>query len=253
VPLLRAAISHYLRRADRVVAIGETMRRRLEAKGARADRVRVIPNWVDTEFLTPQPRDNEWAREHGLTDSFVVMHSGNVGHAQNLDSLLRAFTFLRDLPQARLVIIGDGARRLELTALAELLELGEQSLFLPYQPRAVLPQSLSSGDVHVVGLARGLSGYVVPSRLYGVLSVARPVIVAADEESETAQIVTKVGCGIVVPPARPELLALAIRSAYEGRDTLAEQAARGRAYVTENADVRVAIGSYRALLEEVMA
>ena len=63
--------------------------------------------------------------------------------------------------------------------------------------------SLSTADVHVVGLARGLAGYVVPSRLYGVLAAGRPVIAAADAESETAQLVRAVGCGVVVPPAGP--------------------------------------------------
>src|SRR5205823_3732372 len=97
IEILRRAIGAYLERADRVVAIGETMRERLEQKGAPAERLRVIPNWVDSTVLTPQPRDNEWAREHGLDDRFVVMHSGNVGYAQNLDALVRAATFLRDL------------------------------------------------------------------------------------------------------------------------------------------------------------
>ena len=52
----------------------------------------VIPNWADTAALTPQPRDNEWSREQGLAEQFVVMHSGNVGHAQDLDTLVRATT-----------------------------------------------------------------------------------------------------------------------------------------------------------------
>ncbi len=56
----------------------------------------------------------------------------------------------------------------------------DQVQFLYYQSRAVLPQSLSAADVHVVGLASGLAGYVVPSRLYGILAVGRPLIVAAD-------------------------------------------------------------------------
>ena len=59
----------------------------------------------------PQPRDNEWARAHGLDDRFVVMHSGNIGHAQNLDALVRAATFLRDLDDLAIVLVGDGARR----------------------------------------------------------------------------------------------------------------------------------------------
>ncbi len=94
---LRGLVALYLRRADRVVAIGDTMKQRLEQKGAPADRVAVIPNWVDTTELTPGPRSNTWSAEHELDGRFVVMHSGNIGHAQDLDTLVRAATFLRDL------------------------------------------------------------------------------------------------------------------------------------------------------------
>jgi glycosyltransferase involved in cell wall biosynthesis len=253
IGLLRRAVGFYLERADRIVAIGETMRARLERKGAPAERLRVIPNWVDTTALTPQPRRNEWSSTNGLDDRFVVMHSGNVGHAQDLDALVQAAALLRDLDRLSIVIVGDGARRDEIGALAKSLDVDDVMRFLPYQERRVLPLSLSAADVHVVGLARGLSGYVVPSRLYGVLAVARPVIVAAEAESETAQLVESVGCGILVPPGDPERLAAAIRSSRNGEFDLAALGAAGREYVVGNADRAVAAGRYRALLREVVA
>ena len=249
--LLRRMIDYYLRRADRVVAIGETMRKRLNAKGARADRLRVIPNWVDTTALTPLARRNAWSGAHGLDDRFVVMHSGNIGHAQNLDALIRAGTFLRELDRLAIVLIGGGARRDELTALAARLDVSSVE-FLPYQPRELLSESLSSADVHVVGLAHGLSGYVVPSRLYGILAVGRPVIVAADAESETAQVVEAVGCGIVVPPNDPTEVARVIRAAYEGELPLDEMGKRAREYVVREGDRLVAVQRYRALLRELV-
>jgi colanic acid biosynthesis glycosyl transferase WcaI len=248
--LLRRLVRVYLRRADRVVAIGDTMRRRLEEKGAHPDRMRVIPNWVDTKRLKPLAKDNAWARGNGLQHKFVVMHSGNVGHAQDLDSLVRAATFLRDLDALKIMIIGTGARHAELVALAQLHEV-DHVQFLYYQSSEKLPQSLSAADVHVVGLAPGLAGYVVPSRLYGILAVARPVIVAADPESETAQVVERVGCGIVVPPGRPELLARAIRDAHDGKYDLAAMGARGREWVEQEADRSVAVRRYRNLLREL--
>ena len=252
IEVLRGLIRLYLQRADRVVAIGETMRLRLEGKGAIPERLRVIPNWVDSTALTPQPHDNEWSREHGFDGRFVVMHSGNVGFAQNLDALVRATTFLRDLDRLTVAVVGEGSRRAELVALAELLET-DAVRFLPYQPRSALSESLSAASIHVVGLAKGLSGYVVPSRLYGILSVGRPVIVAADRDSETAQLVERVECGVVVPPGRPELLAAAIRKAYEGELPLEEMGKRAREYVTEEADRTVAIDRYRRLLAELRA
>ena len=252
VAALRRAIRLYLERAERVVAIGETMRQRLIAKGAAPERVVVIPNWVDTTALEPRPRDNEWARQNGLEERFVVMHSGNIGHAQNLDALIRAGTFLRDLDRLRILLIGGGARRDELKQLTKTLEV-DSVHFMGYQPRASLPDSLSAADVHVVGLAGGLSGYVVPSRLYGILAVGRPVIVGADRDSETARVVESVGCGVVVPPGRPELLADQIRRAYEGELDLQAMGARGREWVVREADRGVAVGRYRELIRATIA
>jgi glycosyltransferase involved in cell wall biosynthesis len=251
VGVLRQLVRLYLKRADRVVAIGETMRQRLEAKGAPVDRLRVIPNWIDTGSITPREHENEWRSEQKLAGRFVVMHSGNVGHAQDLDTLVRATTFLRDLDDLAVVIVGFGARHAEIQSLAGRLET-DRVRFLPYQPRDVLPLSLAAGNLHFVGLARGLSGYVVPSRLYGILAAGRPVIVSADADSETAQVVSDVGCGVVLPPGRPELVARVIRDAYDGKLDLEDMGRRGREYVTAEADRAVAVGRYRTVLRELV-
>jgi colanic acid biosynthesis glycosyl transferase WcaI len=239
----------YLRRAHRVVAIGETMRKRLEEKGVKPNRLRVIPNWTDTTEITPADRNNSWAQEYGLIGRFVVMHSGNIGHAQDLDTLIRASTQLQNL-DVIVALIGFGARHADYESLAAELD-ATAVRFLPYQPREVLSQSLSSADVHFVGLARGLAGYVVPSRLYGILAAGRPILVAAEEESETAQLVRTVGCGVVVPPGEPVRVAAAIRSLAAGEHDLAEMGRRGRAYVEDAAGRDAAFAHYRALLAEL--
>jgi colanic acid biosynthesis glycosyl transferase WcaI len=251
VGLLRKLVGFYLARADRVIAIGETMRARLEEKGAPRDRLCVISNWVQASVLTPQPKDNAWAREHDLIGKFVVMHSGNVGHAQDLDALVRAATFLRDLDNLAIVVVGAGARHAELVALAERREV-DSIRFLPYQDRELLPESLSSADLHIVGLAKGLSGYVVPSRMYGVMAVGRPVIVAAEPTSETAMLVESVGCGIVVPPGRPELITDAIRKAHAGEYDLEAMGDNARRFAVEEADRSVAVARYRTVFHEVI-
>ena len=250
VAVLRRVVSSYLRRADRVVSIGETMSRRLVAKGAPADRVVVIPNWVDVDEITPQRRDNAWACEHELVERFVVMHSGNVGHAQDLETLVRAAALVQDLERVEIVIVGFGARHRALSELAG--ELGAANVrFLPYQPREALSESLSTADVHYVGLARGLAGYVVPSRINGILSAGRSVIVAADGESETAQLVGAAECGVVVPPGDAAAVADAIRRAYRGDVDLDALGAAGRVWIEGHRGREAAIGRYRELLDEL--
>jgi colanic acid biosynthesis glycosyl transferase WcaI len=247
---LALASSWALRNSTRIVAIGETMRLRLIAKGAPPEAVVVIPNWSNLAHAAPVPRLNEWSSAHGLDHKFVVMHSGNVGFAQDIDTLIRASTFLRDLDDLVVMIIGAGARLVDAVALAERLD-AEKVRFLPYQPREVLPQSLSSADVHVVGLARGLSGFVVPSRLYGILAAGQAVIAAAESDSEMAQLVAREGCGLVIPPGRPELLASAIRRAVSGELDLAEMGRRSRAYSDREGTFERSAEKYLALFDSL--
>jgi glycosyltransferase involved in cell wall biosynthesis len=252
VGVLDVLTRFYLRRADRVVAIGGTMQRRLLAKGVRPERLHVIANWVDTDEILPQPRKNGWARRRGLLDRFVVMHSGNIGHAQDLETLIRAATRLRDVEELAVILIGFGARHAEYVELVRSLR-ADSVRFIGYQARERLPLSLASADLHFVGLARGLSGFVVPSRLYGVLAAARPVLAAADEDSETAQLVREVGCGIVIPPGDPELAAEEIRKAARGEYDLVEMGRRGRDWVEREGGLERAVEQYRRLLEPLVS
>jgi colanic acid biosynthesis glycosyl transferase WcaI len=227
------------------------MRERLIVKGAPASRVSVIPNWVDARAIVPAPHENDWAHGEGLTGKFVVMHSGNVGHAQNLDNLVHAAARLKDLNDLAVLVVGVGVRHREVSALAARLD-ADALRMLPYQPREVLPQSLGSAQIHYVGLAKGLAGYVVPSRLYGILAAARPVVVAADADSETARLVDEIGCGVTVPPDRPDMLAEVIRDAYDGKLDLEAMGKRGREYVEREADRPVALARYRSLIAELI-
>jgi glycosyltransferase involved in cell wall biosynthesis len=247
---LRLFVNFSLRRADRVVVIGETMKKRVVAKGVRADRIRVISNWGDAERVTPLPRGNRWARKHGLLDRFVVMHFGNVGHAQDLDTLIRATTLLRDLDDLVVPIIGVGARLTELKELAETLE-ADHVRFLPWQEYAHRAEPISAAHLHVVGLADGLAGYIVPSRMWGVLAAGRPVIAAAEDESETAAVVRETGCGVVVPPGNPLRLAQAIRTAYDGGFDLEEMGRRAREFAETRNHRSIAIDRYREVLHEL--
>lgn len=201
---------HLVRRADAVVALGDTMKVRLIAgKGANPDRVVVIHNWADCEALRPGPKDNAFAREQGLDSRFVVMHAGNIGLSQSFDVILDAAERLVGDARIRFVIVGDGAKRVALQE--EVVSRGlDNVVFLPYQPRARMAESYATADVFLVTLKPGLSGYIVPSKLYTILAAGRPYVAAVEEDCEVAQITRQFGCGVSVAPGDGEAMAAAI-------------------------------------------
>ncbi len=194
-------------RADRVVALGETMRQRLiEEKGADLTRTMVIPDWADCSAIVPGPKRNAFSVEHGLADRFVVLHSGNIGLSQGLESLVEAAHILRDVPEILFVFVGDGVKRQALEDQVCALALSNVR-FLPFQPKQRLAESYASADVFVVSLKRGLAGTIVPSKLYGILAAGRPYVAAVDEECEITEYTRKYECGVLAEPGNPKDLA----------------------------------------------
>jgi colanic acid biosynthesis glycosyl transferase WcaI len=240
-----------LGRADRVVAIGETMRQRLIDKGADPEKVRVIHNWADCAAIVPGPKDNAFARATGLADRFVVMHSGNVGLAQGLDMLLDAAARLHDCAGLVVAIIGRGTRRRALEARVRTEGL-ENVRFIDSQPKDGLRDSFATADLFIVSLKQGLAGYIVPSKIYGILAAGRPYVAAVEEESEVAALTRKHESGLLVPPGDPDALAARIRELY--RDTvLRERLGENARRASLDFDRRGQVQAYAELFQEVTA
>jgi colanic acid biosynthesis glycosyl transferase WcaI len=250
--LLKAieAVSSYLyRSAETVITLSDGMADRLRAKGVDTGRVHVVPNWADTSEIVVLPRDNDFAREHGLAEHFVVQYSGNVGLSQGLEHLIEAASLLRELP-IKFLIAGDGAAKRGL--LAEVERLGLTNVqFLPPQIRARLPQLLASCDVGVVIMKRGIGADLVPSKLYGIMAAGRPVLAAVEDSTEVSQVVRRVNCGLVVTPESGTTLAAGIRSLYES-DTRAAMGSAGRAACERMYSRSSCTARYAELLEQAI-
>jgi len=217
-----------VRRAHAIIALGDTMKRRLvEGKGADAAHVTVIHNWADCAALVPGPKDNPFARSHGLRDRFVVMHAGNIGLSQNLDIVLDAAERLREHEAIRFVLVGDGARREVLAQDAKARGLANVS-FLPYQPREHMGKSYASADLFLVSLKPGLAGYIVPSKLYSILAAGRPYVAAVEDDCEVVDVTRRYRCGFIVSPGDAEALAARILDLYRDGALAAELGQRAR-------------------------
>ncbi len=225
---LQAVNCFLVRKADRTVALGETMRQRLiEGKGADPAKTIVIHNSADCAAIAPGPKVNAFSTAHRLADKFVVMHSGNLGLSQGLETLIEAAAELRHVPEIEVVFVGEGIKKPALQDQARRLGLGNVR-FLPFQPKARLSESFATADVFVVSLKAGMAGYIVPSKLYSVLAAGRPYVAAVEEECEVASISRRHDCGFVVPPGKAGDLADRILKLHADRPMAERMGANAR-------------------------
>jgi len=212
-----------LRRAARVIVLGDDMRDRILAKGVPPERVVVVRD--GTSFPSTMPaQDDPIVQEIRCGFSFVAVHAGNLGFYGAWDTLLKAAEILRN-ENTGLVFIGDGANR---AAMRTATLNGANVRFLPFRPADQVPHVMMAGDLHIVTVRRGLEGVVVPSKLYGILAAGRPVLAVADAKSDAARIVIESGSGIVADPDDPAAVAAAIRELRDNAPRLAEMGRRAR-------------------------
>jgi len=245
----RMSVSH----AAGVIVLCESMKAIMLAKGGRsvnAGRFHVIHNWVDEQYIRPLPKSqNRFVEEHGLQDKFVVLYSGNIGRSQDLETVILAAERLQD-KEAVFLFIGDGGKKAKLEAMTQERNL-KNVRFLPYQPREVLPLSLTCADVSLVALEKGIEGLSMPSKLYAILASGRALVALVESGYEVAGIIESAGCGKSVVPGDVEGLTSALGTYYDDRDACARDGRKGREYLEAHFSRGRALKAYYDLLQSV--
>jgi colanic acid biosynthesis glycosyl transferase WcaI len=215
-----------LRRAMRVIVLGEDMRARIIAKSVEPARVLIVRD--GTEILppnTPMPApDPEVVRAIRGSFSFVLVHAGNLGFYGAWNTLVTAARNLAN-EGVGLVFVGDGAQRPQIEAAAA----GSGNIrFLDFFPASKIPSVLAAADAHIITVKRGLEGVVVPSKMYGILAAGKPIVAVAPKETDAVSIGVQRGFAVAADPDRPAEVANAVRALASDRNKLKAMGAAAR-------------------------
>jgi colanic acid biosynthesis glycosyl transferase WcaI len=250
IEILRRIEAFMYLKARRVSVISAPMRDNLIGKNVAPEKITVIPNFVDCEFIQPLARQNEFSRSHGLDDKFVVMHAGNLGYVYDFDSLLSAAQAMADERDILFLIVGDGVAKTDLERRAQQLRLSNIR-FRPFQPREALPWLRASADIQLSLYKAGAARHSMPSKLYEIMASGRPLLASAERESAVFQLVADTDCGVCVEPENPEQLIAAIRRLRGDAQLRQRFAANGRRAALTLYDKDVIAEAYERLLQHV--
>jgi colanic acid biosynthesis glycosyl transferase WcaI len=246
---LRFAKCLLFRALDTIIIIGRGVEALLLAyKGVESRKIKFIPNWALLPIGYREIAvDNSYRRQ--FNDQLVVVGlSGNLGFTHSVN--FEAARLLKDGQNIHMLFSGWGSGRKQLTELCAANPLDNVTLIDPV-PESNLEEFLWAADVWMIPYRRNVAGVSVPSRIYNLLAVGRPIIVAAEASSEAALMLKEEDVGWVVRLEDPLDLAEAIRSAASDR---AEMLAKGRraALAAQRYTHDRAIASYRQIMSDLM-
>lgn len=250
---LRVMEAYSYRKNTSVVTISKDMRQNLIEKQVSADKIAVIENWIDTrEVSFIERKANPLFDQFGLDRTgFYVTYCGNLGYAQDLDTVLKSAKLLEEkTPLIQFIIVGNGV--CEDAIRKKIIEEKHRNVrMFPLQPEEASAFVYSLGDLGIVALKPQLLKHAMPSKTWAMMAASQTVLCTAEENTQLYELITSSGAGIAVRPGNEEDLAAAITHLYGNRQHLIEHGANGRAYAAKYLTRKGATDQYYKLLKEL--
>jgi len=250
---LGAVAGFLYRKASQIAVVTPAFRTHLIQHWAiPAKKLSIVENGVETDLFSPANVDSNLRKELGAEGRFLVCYVGTMGMAHGLDTVIEAAKQLRTaLPEAMLLLVGEGADKERIRALAESEGLSNLR-FVDQQARERIPAFINASDVCLVLLKKTeLFKTVIPTKMLEFMSCSRPVILGVDGQAR--QIVEDAQGGIVIEPENADALVSAIQRLADDPKLRQQLGDSGRAYIVERYSRRKTAELYLDVLRSVLA
>lgn len=199
------------RRCDRLLVSSRGFVKNIETIGGYTREIEYFPNWAEPGYLGGN--GPEQATLPDLPGGFRLMFAGNIGAAQDFETILHAAETLKG-QEIHWVVIGDG-RRFEWVK-GEIDRRGLDGKFhlLGRFPAEMMPAFFAQADVMLLTLKREpIFALTVPGKLQSYMASGKPIVAGIDGEG--AALVEEAGCGLTCPAESPDRLAACVKDLYE--------------------------------------
>lgn len=243
--------------ADQVVLVGRDMEKTLQKrfKKGNAPSYVLINNWIDEQTVIPlpdtHPRVAAFKLQYHLENKFIISYSGNIGLYYDLEKIMFVIKKFKDEENLLFTFIGEGTMKEKLLDIVKEEHL-TNVVFIPYQDKEDLVYSLNAADAHWVVNAKGVKGISVPSKVYGVMAVGKPILGILEKESEARIIIEQADCGYVVESGDYQAVEDMLRSVLQNKAAFKEKGMKGRLYLENHFSKGASIKKYKRMIDELV-
>ena len=221
------------RQANHIVVVTPAFREHL-IKNWRVpeEKISVVQNGVETKLFSPGD-GSTLLRDLNLEGKFIASYIGTLGLAHGLQTLVEAAETLQRIePNVLFLLLGEGADRERIHALAKSRQLGNIR-FIPQQPHEKIPDYIAASDVCLVLLKKSdVFETVIPTKMLEFMSCGRPVILGVNGQAR--EILEQSRSGLYVEPENSGALCEAIRQLQQQDALRGSMGRKGREYVLKN-------------------
>ena len=252
-PLAREIEDRMLHNANAIVTVSAALAERIRARGVPGDRVHVVPNGADLSLFENLPPRDATRRALGIPDgAYTVGFVGSLKVWHGADVLLDAFgRLLRDVPAARLLIVGTGPTHSDLRQQAAALGVADRVIFTGAVPHEQIPALIAAMDVACAPYRPLDDFYFSPIKLFEYMAAGTCAV--ASKLGQIEEVITDGVHGRLFDAGDAAALARILRELHADPQQRRALAASGRQRVRERFTWNHAARATLAVLEQVVA
>ncbi|MFO1367720.1 MAG: glycosyltransferase family 4 protein [Marinagarivorans sp.] len=242
------------RKADHIIAVTQSFKKHILARGGQAEKLSVIYNGVDLSLFDSQENQDkaEAAAYFGVPYEpamFFAAYVGTHGMAHHLETILEAAQILKDHPSIRFLMAGDGSEKAKLLTIKQEKSL-ENVIMLDQLPKADMPRLWQLVDASLVLLKKSdLFKTVIPSKIFESMAMQRPIVLGV--EGEVADIIHESEAGLCIAPEDAQQLAAAVAYLHDQPTAAARLGENGLHYVARTFERSQLAAQFMHILEAI--
>lgn len=252
INILRRIDHKTCKKADALVIIGRDMQETLDRRFPDGSvKGYYIHNWVDEDGMYPLEKDDSrviaFKEQYGLKDKFVLMNLGNLGLYYDLLEFVKIAGKFQSDEDVIFAFVGTGAVENQMKDYVKENEL-TNIVFIPYVSGNDLLYAMNAADVHIVTNSKGIKGVSVPSKIYGIMAVNKPVIGILEPDSEVWSVIKESDIGIACETGNYSEIEEGIRFILSNRDVMQCKGAKSREVLLDRYSKDDSLARYKKLL-----
>jgi glycosyltransferase involved in cell wall biosynthesis len=219
-------------------------------KGVPEKKVTFIPYGTDVDMFNPQVDGSPVRAGLGLENKFVVLYTGALGQANDIDTILRAAERLKDVDKIHFVLFGDGKERPRLQSQADQMKLANV-LFAGVRAKKEMPGVVAAADV-CLAILQDIPMFrtTYPNKVFDYMAAGRATVLVIDGVSR--QLIEASNGGVFVQPGDDEALAEALLELSQAPGRVRQMGTDAREYLVRHLDRRDRLNETLELLTRLV-